>query len=815
MSIILFLAIWSFFTRHNICDCNPVPNPGVAMLIGDMHRCGTRRQQTLHDFPGFEITGHQGEGCNRSTTVAEADSWVQEFCNNPAKCGQPPPLSYGSRQHSLPSSAVQKRSYRRACKHAVLYGTTQYKGRTFGPQDFPSSLVQRITAEFDVQPKLKPQFLHAATRHPRFTAFHWNPGGMAQSTFQEFKEWTKTHPADAFVLTETRWGFNSCWSDENWSYIHSAAAESRSGGILIMIARKFCSSEHIGYDDRVPGRLLHIRMHFDKRAIDLVAVYQHTDHKTTASNEARVQLWKSLDTCLYQMPQRNNLLLAGDFNCTTAASPPWTGTAAFKWKGRKCQSRPHADQHHLMQLLRQHGLISLTAWDESTGPTYVHCDTASRIDHFFTRISSCDGQSKQVKFFPHADIIPNNLSHHIPIQCSLKTRIIPHQKFSNPTQCTYSQRASCRRAFLQESPTWLELQQTVHHATQQTVDVQSPDSPIVRIHSVVADKLQNLFSKQKDPGRTVDYGTFRDILADKWHHRRCIRRLQHQHVGSPFRRCFQAWFHWCHTARLQRLQQKQARRAKADRFEELCKDVEHAAKLHDAHTMFQTINRYSPKRPMARARLRTPEGQIANQYMAHALTVRFVQTTWQGPATLPCYSERAPEVPFSLAELETAIAASHPNKSVAPPFLPALIWKGSPAVVAEYIYGHLQRWWSQQPPIIPQIWKDAWLTFLPKPGKPNTCPSHLRPISLMEPLGKIVVGLLTQCLKSQVLGRLVGSPHFGFLPMRSATDAICRVARHCVQIRSLIGAHRRTPMQRISHAPKTTICGGLSLFFLT
>ena len=112
---ILFILALERVNLRIFQNCNPVPIPGVAMLTSAMHRCGTSRQQTLHDFPGFDITGHQGEGCNRSTTVAEADPWVQEFCNIPAKCGQPPPLSYGSRQHALPSTVVQKRSYRRAC----------------------------------------------------------------------------------------------------------------------------------------------------------------------------------------------------------------------------------------------------------------------------------------------------------------------------------------------------------------------------------------------------------------------------------------------------------------------------------------------------------------------------------------------------------------------------------------------------------------------------------------------------------------------------------------------------------------------------
>ena len=61
-------------------------------------------------------------------------------------------------------------------------------------------------------------------------------------------------------------------------------------------------------------------------------------------------------------------------------------------------------------------------------------------------------------------------------------------------------------------------------------------------------------------------------------------------------------------------------------------------------------------------------------------------------------------------------------------------------------------------------WRDAWLFFLPKPGKANTHPNQLRPISLMEPLGKLVLGLLADQLKTFLGPLFCQEPHFGFLP---------------------------------------------------
>lgn len=198
--------------------------------------------------------------------------------------------------------------------------------------------------------------------------------------------------------------------------------------------------------------------------------------------------------------------------------------------------------------------------------------------------------------------------------------------------------------------------------------------------------------------------------------------------------------------------------------------------------------------------------------MAHSLTVAFVKQMWQGPSSLPTYFAAPPGIPFELEELVEAVAKIHTNKSVAQPFLPGVVWRSAPREVASFVYCHLQDWWSQSPPIIPKNWKDSWLFFLPKPGKPNTHPDQLRPISLMEPLGKIVMGLITTKIKACIFPLLNQLPQFGFLPYRAATDAILRVSQHSRCIREMVAAHRHTTKNQIANHSKLTICGGLSLF---
>ena len=247
-------------------------------------------------------------------------------------------------------------------------------------------------------------------------------------------------------------------------------------------------------------------------------------------------------------------------------------------------------------------------------------------------------------------------------------------------------------------------------------------------------------------------------------------------------------------------------------FDELCQEVHIAATHHDAHVMFSIINKYSNKRPLVRTRLRTADGRIADQYQSHAMLADFVRTTWQGPCTIGMEASTGLGVPFTETELAEALARVHLNKSVAQPFLPAAVWRSAPNDVAHFLMGHLEQWWTHNPPLIPQCWRDSWLFFLPKPGKANTHPSHLRPISLMEPLGKIVMGLLAKKLKQCIGSHLCQYPHFGFLPMRAATDAVNRVATHCRNIRALVSNGRRTVANQRAGNARMPICGGLSLF---
>lgn len=768
-------------------------------------------QRTLTDIAGFGLQRHKGEGCCNSTFATGAPAWIDHALPLPANRGHPPPMDCGLNREMRPRLATHKRSFRRACRRAIRFGYARYHGQVMTTKQFPAALVDKIQKmEASGRPRdVLP--LPGQSSASRLSVMLWNPGGMAPSTLLELRLWLRHHPKHIVILPETRWGFDRIWHDDCWTYVHSSSKEPRSGGILVMISRRLIQPEQVGFEVIQAGRLLHVRMHMGSTNLDIIAAYQFVDNGTQETACKREQFWQLLDQTLSSIPNRNGLICSGDFNCSVHSQHPWIGTSSFQWQGRRGVGPRHPDMPSFAQIIRSHGLLGLNTWNSHAGPTFFHTNKGSRIDFAFTRLVASDGQSRMVEQLPHADFLPTNSTHHVPMVFTIRKNQIKYHQHRSTTACMYTQRTACRTAAQQDSAEWLQLSGQVAQACMTSLHQPPTDDSIFQLHASLTPIVSTLFPNKPTRFPQPDHTLVDTTIKGKWAHRRALRALRCRPQTPPLQHFWQAWFHWSRSRILQRQQQRLARQAQARRFQDLCVAVQEAAHKHDAYTMFNIINKFTPKAPLSRVRLKTAEGKIADQYMAHALTVQYVTEAWQGPATIPVSGD-PPGIPFDIHTLERAILELHSNKSVAAPFLPAIVWQGAPRELAMLLMNHLSHWWATDPPTIPQSWKDAWLYFLPKPGKSCTHPNQLRPISLMEPLGKLILGIIAKQLRAQVNGRLSQSPHFGFLPRRSALDAVTRVAAHCKKVRKLVGTQRRSIFQQMDNIPKMIFCGGIQLY---
>ena len=114
--------------------------------------------------------------------------------------------------------------------------------------------------------------------------------------------------------------------------------------------------------------------------------------------------------------------------------------------------------------------------------------------------------------------------------------------------------------------------------------------------------------------------------------------------------------------------------------------------------------------------------------------------------------------PFSPDELCDGLQHLPLVKALSPEFAPAPFWKTASRPIAEYLDEFLHT--CSQTSSLPQCWSSGTLCFLPKNTKRTQQPGDLRPIALLEPCGKAVMGIFAARLAAEVDPELRRWPQF-------------------------------------------------------
>ena len=324
-------------------------------------------------------------------------------------------------------SAVQKRSYYRACRRAVLNGCAWYNGRCIPLREFPMTLISTVTSNMvHASPTAAPVRSHVRGRsRPQqcIQAFLWNSNGLGATRYQELRAWLDNTDCNVVIVPETKWRFENQWEDEHWCFMHSGdpAGALNSSGVLVIVSKTLCRPDNLLWTSVIPGRLMHVRLLGHSRNVDIVACYQAHEagcNVNVATLTVRSQVFQQLDQLLLSLPQRNLLLVAGDFNCSLRDVPGCCGTQAFRWNGQLCDNVAHSDSSQFEQLLWNHQLVALNTWDGTAGPTFVHTQYNRRIDFFLCRKSSVDQHALNIKQLWDFPMLPLS-EYHVPMICSL------------------------------------------------------------------------------------------------------------------------------------------------------------------------------------------------------------------------------------------------------------------------------------------------------------------------------------------------------------------------------------------------------------
>ena len=791
----------------------PGPNSGHSGYLKRLHS----RHILLASFalavmdPIFQSGG---EGCvfmPPEHTEAEPQ-WITQLTRSTAKHGgSKPKMCYGTHQSHCTTQVV-KRSLLRACRRAIRLGSAWYKGQCLQASDFPDALRHQVIAADSPAQSEQPKRLHHQNLHvakKRLKILTWNPGGLSLERFDEARNWFLQIQADVVIMPETRWRYTQEWQDLHWNCVHSGDPDRPGTGIMCLISRRLQKLQQLRWIDLIPGRILHVRLHFTGRCVDVIGCYQYTNSHNAQRMQERSRWWKALDDYLQQLPRRNLLALAGDFNCCTGDVPSHVGSSAYTWNHTQQTGASHNDQGCFADLIRRHGLIVLNSWDSSQGPTYVKGLAHSRIDHILVRKQNADGGARSTKHIWNAPFLSPKPEGHAPVFAHIPYNWHPMRHMPHGCGVTTHQRLQGRSAWIQGHETWDEfMSQSTLALQQRLAEVPASDTTVVEhMNDELVRCFRTAFQTQYQP-KVSAWTSHGHDMHTKWHHRNMLQRLRSFTLHSIF--C--TWHHAARYACLRRQHKQNAYAIRKARFHELLEEATHAASCHDSFRLFSVINKYAPKTARRRMQLRNATGTVATPQEELAILKSYVATKWHGPDHIPCQWSAPPGVPFDVTELERAISLIPCNKSVAFPYAPGLAWREHASTIAGPLFLALESWWSIFPPVIPQTWRDGWLILIPKPNKAPTAPKQLRPLALQEPIGKCILGLITQKAQQQTYGELCQWPLWAYLSNRSTLDALMHVCNHCKQVRSLIHSQRPTAFHRRQHHPKYKVCGGLQLF---
>jgi len=639
---------------------------------------------------------------------------------------------------------------------------------------------------------------------------HVNVGGLAQEKLHEVKIWAEQSALDVLLLSETRWNFDNEWVDATWYHLHTGTAADRADGLLFLIRRTLCSPAQIGFAAPMPGRLGHLRLQFSKRSMDILGCYQYADTPYHHKHHHRLAFWQTLEHQMALLPNRNSVVILGDFNCSALVSGPHVGTDKHTWDGTLCRSPPHKDSPLFLEFLQKFHLTILNSWNAKNPPTYDNQMSASSIDHVIMRIADADHMAKDVKLIKLAPFVPLTGARHIPMICSIRKIPYAFTRTAQAAACSYQQRVRCRQAWQMQDDRWQQFQDSFTKSfTEFTVQAQNDDTLIDDLHIHMLPVFHHAFPKERTHVQPLSTPTpdQTQSIQQKWQHLAHITQCK----STDLQALFHVWIHYGRFRALKRQQQRLTRQRKRQKMQDLLADVAHASYRHDSFAVYQAIRKHTPKQPLKKIRLRLPDGTPASATQAMQMTQAYIQKIWHSSTPIVLRQPAPVGVPFSLEELAQEIACIPMTKAVARSCLPGLCWKTNASQVAIFFYAKLQQWWTSQPVFIPQQWKDAHLTFINKPAKSPDRLEHLRPLALLEPVGKCVLGLLTKKVAAEIQPLISPWPQMAFMKQRSTYDAIRRVAQHCALVRTLTASQRRSVHERAMQEPCHQICGGLQV----
>ena len=374
-----------------------------------------------------------------------------------------------------------------------------------------------------------------------------------------------------------------------------------------------------------------------------------------------------------------------------------------------------------------------------------------------------------VKHLRDFSLVPISGAFHIPLLTSLRREWFTAQR-TTTTGWTRQQRLKLSQHRLNQDDTYQFFQQQIHQTVTNLLYTSTPD--LQTLHNTLNQfTCSSFFHLQPDKGPATEIRPFRQFQD----HTRLLRRLR----GKEMAHIFKAWFHVCKRSQARQAMTIAARQKRKLRLDQIFQAADLAEKAHDHFTLFRHIRSLAPKQPLKQILLRSEQGELLGPDDAADWLQRWYHDLYSDGDSNFLISDFT--WPFTQEEFTQGLQSLPIHKALAPAFTPAPFWKYGAEPISQYLAQMFHDCCDAKD--FPDSWSTGTIAMLVKPGKSGRHPSELRPIALLEPTGKTVMGLLTTAIQQQIQPFMNRLPQFAYAVGRGTEDAIHRLTEHCRRVR--------------------------------
>ena len=520
--------------------------------------------------------------------------------------------------------------------------------------------------------------------------------------------------------------------------------------------------------------------------------------------EQRQVVWNRIRSWIASIPRRNSLVIAGDFNASLEPS----GTGPVHWRKK--------DNFAIQAIIQTSGLNAVNTWRKAgrqASAFYTHRGEGLQIDYILLR-NPCNLSRLTACTLPHSPIVHPTGFRHIPVQCAIPWPTVPKQP-STISLTAASVRRTCARQpailekFCQEvadlSCPAEELGQQLL-AQWQSCQQAAPRLPIAQ--SPTQDTYLKSYWESKRKLRALAESALPPCILSGREAATLQKQGQVTCAGQFMQAILQRWrataAFQAHNIALR----KRTRDRKREKVEsQIAEAIEADSK--GLTYLYKCMNTLRPKQPKRSIHITGPEGRLQSDQAEIASVCEYFQDI---------FSSSAPKVQhawhlqgalnFSLEEIRSALRRLSAKKALPVGHAPALLWQSGEDTIVRIIH---RDWTTRFQPgqlEFPPEWHETHTVLIPKPGKPPTSPSNLRPINLLPATPKKLARIAADRLKPFLEEAAFNMPQFAYLNKRQTLDSIDRVAAHCVNIRTKIAENRHNPFRTRARASFT---GGVQL----